>query len=324
VGQDPGAASAELGTARLPRFIFFPVVRWLAVIVTVMVSLAGLASAAFYLEPWLAGGHVPSTSPSLAGRAPQLSGWLPESARLGSGGGAAVIELIVLGGAVLAGMVMLAGVRRLEARARARRYRTWLRDREDAQREQALVTSRAEPERVDAPEAVLVLDLVQSTELIREQGDAFFRDLLRRIETAFIPVARRHGSRAVDGHGDGFLFCFERAAQALEAVREMYARLPALNAAMPSGVEIAFRASLHLGPTFPDTRGNRAGLTVLKTVRLGSVMETLHCRGAFRNSLVISEEARVALGPAAEPVKLLGNLPLRGFPGTHPVYQLEV
>jgi hypothetical protein len=104
----------------------------------------------------------------------------------------------------------------------------------------------------------------------------------------------------------------------------MYARLPALHAAMPSGVEIAFRASLHLGPTFPDTRGNRAGLTVLKTVRLGSVMETLHGRGAGRNSLVISEEARVALGPAAEPVKLLGNLPLRGFPGTHPVYQLEV
>jgi class 3 adenylate cyclase len=171
---------------------------------------------------------------------------------------------------------------------------------------------------------VLVLDLVQSTELIRERGDEFFRDLLRRIETAFIPVARAHGTRAVDGHGDGFLFCFERADQALDAVRDMYGRLSALNAALPAGVEVAFRSSLHVGPTFSDTRGNRTGLAVLKAVRQGSVMEMLHGRGAGRNSLVISDEARAALGPAAQSARLLGHVALRGFPGTHPVYELPV
>jgi class 3 adenylate cyclase len=315
VGQNPEAPGAELSVPRLPGLGLFPVIRWLTVLATVLVSLAGLAWAALWLAPWLLGS---------GWAAPRLAPWLPDPGSGSPTGPGAVRELVILGGAVLVGMVLVIGVRRLETRARARRYRAWLRERDEAQREQAQATARAEAERPDAPETVLVVDLIQSTELIRERGDAFFRDLLRRIETAFIPVARSHGSRAVDGHGDGFLFCFERAEQALEAVRAMYARLPAINGAMPSGVEIAFRASLHLGPTFADTRGNRTGLAVLKTVRLSSVMESLRGRGAGRNSLVISEEALAALGPAAGPAKLLGNLPLRGFPGTHAVYQLDV
>ena len=172
------------------------------------------------------------------------------------------------------------------------------------------------------PEPILVLDLVQSTELIRDRGDVFFRDLLRRLETAFIPIARKHRNRSVDGHGDGFLFSFGRASDALAALREMYGRLPAINKA--SGVSIAFRASLHVGPTFTDTRGNRSGLTVLKTVRLGGVMESLQGRGAGRNSLVLSEEARAVLEKAGIATKLLGQVPLRGFPGTHPVYEVDV
>jgi class 3 adenylate cyclase len=229
--------------------------------------------------------------------------------------------------ALLALVLTLSLLRRLEARvgrARAARYRAQARERQEADRERAEATARAEAERPAPAEAILVLDLVQSTELIRERGDAFFRDLLRRIETAFIPVAREHGTRSVDGHGDGFLFCFGGAQQALEAVREMYARLPNINLAMPPGVEIAFRATLHVGPTFADTRGNRTGLAVLKTVRLGSVMEVLHGRGAGKNSLVISEEALAALGPAGTQAVLLGNIALRGFPGTVPVYQIDV
>ncbi len=104
----------------------------------------------------------------------------------------------------------------------------------------------------------------------------------------------------------------------------MYGRLPAINAAMPPGVEIAFRASLHVGPTFTDTRGNRTGLAVLKTVRLGGVMEMLQGRGAGRNSLVASEEARLALEAAGIEAKQLGTVTLRGFPGSHPVYQIDV
>ncbi len=303
--QIPGA-SADTPPSRHPPLVLLLLVRWLVVTGVILVSLLGLGWVGFRLVPtWVPGGSWPAL-------------------RTGVG---LVTELIVLLGALVAGAATLTGLRRWErrlGRARAERYRAWARERQEADRERAEASARAEAERAGAAEAIVVLDLVQSTELIREHGDAFFRDLLRRIETAFIPVARQHGTRCVDGHGDGFLFCFDGAPQAVAAVREMYARLPGVNQAMPPGVEVAFRASLHVGPTFADTRGNRTGLAVLKTVRLGGAMEMLHGRGAGRNSLVISEEALAALGAAGAPATLLGNVALRGFPGTHPVYWVEV
>ncbi len=295
--------STDAPGPRIPGFGLFSLVRGLTLITILLVCFVGLVWVGLRLLPDWA----------------QAGSRLPLRTRIGP-----VAELAILLGVLLAGMATLVWLRRWESqisRARVQRYRAQAREREEA-REQA--RPRAETERGERPDAVLVLDLVQSTELIREQGDEFFRDLLRRIETAFIPVAREHGTRAVDGHGDGFLFCFEQTAQALEAVRGMYARLPAINQAMPPGVEVAFRASLHVGPSFADTRGNRTGLAVLKAVRLGSVMEMLYGRGAGRNSLIISEEALAALGPMAESAKLLGSVALRGFPGTHAVYQLEV
>jgi class 3 adenylate cyclase len=306
------ALSPDASTDAFPRapgsFGLFLLVRGLTLLTVLLVCLVGLVWVGLRLVT------------------PQ---WVPASVRVGldTGVGPAT-ELGVLLGMLIIGMATLAGLRRWEAhigRVRAARYKAWAREREEAleqAREQA--RPRAEPTRGDVPEAVLVVDLIQSTELIRDQGDEFFRDLLRRIETAFIPVARAHGTRAVNGHGDGFLFCFERADQALEAVREMYTRLPVLNQAVTPGAEVAFRASLHMGTTFPDTRGNRTGLAVLKTVRLGSVMETLHGRGAGRNCLVVSEEALAALGARGASSKLLGRVSLRGFPGTHAVYQLDV
>jgi class 3 adenylate cyclase len=294
--------SAEFPGPRTRGSAVLLLVRVLVLVTILLLCLVGLASVALRLTPaWVPGGRM------------ALRTGMPPLAEL-------TFLFVVLLGAI----ATLVGLQRWETqigRARAQRYRAWARERDDA-REQARI--RVETERADSPEAVLVVDLVQSTELIREQGDEFFRDLLRRIETTFIPVARSYGTRAVDGHGDGFLFCFERADQALDALRGMYARLPGMNRQMPAGVEIAFRASLHVGPTFTDTRGNRTGLAVLKAIRLGGVMEVLHGRGAGRNSLVLSEEALVALGPATTMAKLLGRVTLRGFPGRHPVYQLEV
>lgn len=299
MAQSPATADVPPSRPILP---LIAALRWLAVVGVVLLSLLALG--------WVA--------------ARLLPGRVPARRLIGLEILDSVSDLVLILGVLVAGVGVLTGLRRWERQAREARYKAGARVRHEADRERAESQARAEAERPSGAEAILVLDLIQSTELIREQGDEFFRDLLRRIETAFIPIARQHRTRGVDGHGDGFLFCFDRADQALEAVREMYGRLPALNQAMPPGVEVAFRATLHVGPTFTDTRGNRTGLAVLKTVRLGSVMETLQGRGAGRNSLVISEEARDALQAAGISATLLGHVALRGFPGTHPVYQTDI
>jgi class 3 adenylate cyclase len=300
---EPSGASADAPPSRGPVLLLIIGLRWLAVVAAVVLSLLALG--------WLAARLTPELLPKGAAASFQTSlGFLT--------------ELVVLLTALAAMGVVLTGLRRWERHARATRYRAWVRGRQEAGRgrAEAEAVARADTPPAGAIEAILVLDLIQSTELIRERGDVFFRDLLRRLETAFIPIARKHRNRSVDGHGDGFLFSFGRAPDALAALREMYGRLPAINKA--GGVSIAFRASLHVGPTFTDTRGNRSGLTVLKTVRLGAVMESLQGRGAGRNSLVVSEEARAALEAAGIATKLLGQVPLRGFPGTHPVYQIDI
>jgi class 3 adenylate cyclase len=173
-------------------------------------------------------------------------------------------------------------------------------------------------------EAILLVDLIQSTELITQHGDVFFRDLLRRVEASFIPVARQHGASHVDGQGDGLLFCFGEPAAALAAFRGIHELVPAINRGLPGGVTVAFRGSLHVGETIADARGNRTGLAVLKAVRLGSAMESLRGRGSGRNSLVVSQEAVEPLVAAGARVAALGEVTLRGFPGTHAVHQVEM
>src|SRR5262249_16733005 len=126
--------------------ILLALLRWLAVTGVVVVSLLGLGWVAFQLAP--------------AGAAPR-----PDT-HLGLLVQAATILL-----ALLMGVVTLSLLRRLDARvgrARAARYRARARERQE-DRERAEATARPDAERPGAAEAILVLDIVQSTELIRER-----------------------------------------------------------------------------------------------------------------------------------------------------------
>ena len=238
--------------------------------------------------------------------------------------------LLFLLGVLAGGIGILAASRLAESRVgleRRERYLAGSRQRQSARRaadDETATTGARGGAGTHRVEAILMVDLIQSTELITQHGDVFFRDLLRRIESSFIPVARQCGAVYVDGQGDGLLFCFEQPAEALAAFRGIHERVPAVNRGLPGGAEVAFRGSLHVGETVADARGNRTGLAVLKAVRLGSAMESLRGRGAGRNSLVISQEALeplVAAGATATPI---GEVPLRGFPGAHPAYQVDV
>ena len=284
---ETSGASAGAAPSRGPALLLVTVLRWLAVIAAAFLSLLALGWIAFRLAP----GRVPAPAAIVVQTGVNL---LTELLVILAGLAAVGVALTGLRrwGAPGAGHA-LPGVGSRAAGGGSQRPRGGAGHR--PRRRRAAGCRGGDPRRQPGP--VHRADPRAATR---------FRDLLRRIETAFIPVARRYRTRGVDGHGDGFLFCFERADEALAALREMYGRLPAINQAMPGGVNIAFRASLHVGPTFTDTRGNRSGLTVLKTIRLGGVMEMLQGRGAGRNSLVVSDEARAVLEAAGDGPKLHG------------------
>jgi class 3 adenylate cyclase len=252
----------------------------------------------------------------------------------GVGGGASTgVErgvLLFMLGVLTGGIGILIASRLVESRAgleRRERYLAGARQRQEVRRaaepgpEAPLARDGAGTRRV---ETILMIDLIQSTELINRHGDVFFRDLLRRIESTCIPVARQCGAVHVDGQGDGLLFCFTEPAAALAAFRGIHGRMVGISRGLPGDVKVAFRGSLHVGETVVDARGNRTGLAVIKAVRLGSAMEQLKGRGAGRNSLVVSEEARAPLVAAGAVITPLGEVVLRGFPGTHAVHEVEV
>jgi len=305
VSSDPGAPPG-VPAPGLRGVGLVPALRGVALAAAVGASLLALALAGFLLLRGLAAGPVPRAVAAVPGG-------------LGPTG-----TLVLLLAVLLAAMGVLSALRRAEARlgeARRARYREWARQRLEAERAAA---PRVDPALEGRVEAILLVDLIQSTELITEHGDEVFRDVLRRVERTFIPVAKACGSRSVTGHGDGLLFCFERAEEALEAVRGMYARLEEINRDLPPGAEAGFRASLHVGETVADARGSRAGLAVVKAVRLGSVMELHYGRGGGRNSLVASAEAWPALAAVGATATPLGAMELRGLPGRHEVYEVRI
>ncbi|MBI2467519.1 MAG: hypothetical protein HYV62_06845 [Candidatus Rokubacteria bacterium] len=306
MSSDPGAPPG--GPAPAPPAVgLVPALRGVALAAAVGASLLALALAGFLLLRGVADGPVPRAIAVVPGG-------------LGPTG-----TLVLLLAVLLAVMGVLSALRRAEARlgeARRARYREWARQRLEAER--AAAAPPVEPALEGRVEAILLVDLIQSTELITEHGDEVFRDVLRRVERTFIPVAKACGSRSVTGHGDGLLFCFERAEQALEAVRGMYARLEEINRDLPPGAAAGFRASLHVGETVADARGSRAGLAVVKAVRLGSVMELHYGRGGGRNSLVASAEAWPALAAVGATAAPLGAMELRGLPGRHEVYEVRL
>jgi class 3 adenylate cyclase len=181
-------------------------------------------------------------------------------------------------------------------------------------------------------EAILVIDLVKSSDLVSRFGNSFFFSVKQRLEQLVTPIATRHGVSYSQGTGDGFLFCFPSTVNAVKAVREMIQAVPALNQGLPHDAEAALRAAVNFGEVIAERR-DRTGTAVHKTFRLqgmgpGTVIEA---EGGVspdaipqKNCVFISEEALGGMAKLPDfSQRFLGLAELKGLPGLHRVYQLE-
>ena len=92
----------------------------------------------------------------------------------------------------------------------------------------------AEPDRVLA--TVLFTDIVGSTELAAELGDAKWREVLERHDALVSEVVTGHGGRVVKHIGDGALSTFGGPARAVRCADELCRRAPDLGIALRAGV----------------------------------------------------------------------------------------
>ncbi len=164
------------------------------------------------------------------------------------------------------------------------------------------------------------------TDLLITHGDETFQKFSERIESQLAMIAKEYRARAIERHLDGFLMTFSNVDWAVMTLRSIFTRLSQFNEL--SEMEVAFRGALNYGSTWVDPHSNRVGAAVHKAFRVCAAIGTPDVWGVARpkvkNVVVATEETREMLLPYHVSTKPLGAIPLKGFEGVHPIYELAV
>ena len=181
-------------------------------------------------------------------------------------------------------------------------------------------------------EAVLVVDLVESTHLATHYGDTLAMRARNALKDRALDVARLHGLAFAESTGDGWFMTFPSVAAAVESsiglLRSLREDPPDLAPAPP----LEARAAVSFGEILLDARGRRHGAVINRAHRLVGLSHASFARvegegggsGEIpdRNRILLDEEAAQELRAAEAPRRFLGFCSLKGFPGLHRVYEV--
>jgi class 3 adenylate cyclase len=153
---------------------------------------------------------------------------------------------------------------------------------------------------------VLFTDIVGSTDLAVEMGDARWRELVVRHHRIVRGALKRFGGREIDTAGDGFFATFDKPAQAIRCAAAIVQEVREL------GIEI--RAGLHLGEV--EVSGKNVGGVAVHT---GARVLAAATPGTILLTSILRElVAGAGLGFADR-----GAHSLKGVPGTWQLFGLE-
>jgi class 3 adenylate cyclase len=178
-------------------------------------------------------------------------------------------------------------------------------------------------------EAVLAVDLVDSTRLATHYGEATalharnaLTDRMRRLtETA---------RTFLETTGDGCLATFPAVPPALDAGMALLRELPGPPDRLPSGPPLEVRVGLTYGELLLDARGVRHGSAINKAYRLLGVKPAdLVALKADADGTVLPERTRILLdedaaqeAPRSAGLRFVGYARLRGFTGLHGLHEV--
>ena len=185
-------------------------------------------------------------------------------------------------------------------------------------------------------EAVLVVDLVDSTHLATHYGEGLALHAAEILQERTTALAHARGPTFMKNTGDGCFMTFPSVLSACQTatglLRDFIERPPDLSPA-PS---LELRAGISYGEIFMDDTGDRHGAAINKAFRLqGLVAESFRqVEGENsqlneipeRNRIFIDEEAAQELrkqAPVSVPLQFLGFARLKGFSGLHRVYEVR-
>lgn len=181
-------------------------------------------------------------------------------------------------------------------------------------------------------EAVLAVDLVNSTGLASHHGDVLAMRARNLLERRALAAARSCGATFVETTGDGCMMTFPSVAEAARAAQKLLNGLEQRPPDLSPGPPLELRAGVAYGEILLDSRGARHGSPINEAFRLMSVRPEafVEVNGEERvdpipdrNRVFLDEDAAHELGAPAGRLHQVGVCRLAGFSGFHRVFELR-
>ena len=181
-------------------------------------------------------------------------------------------------------------------------------------------------------EAVLAVDLVNSTWLATHHGEDLAMRARNVLERRTLAAAKPEGATFVENTGDGCMMTFPSVLAAARAARTLLRGLRDRPPEMAPGPPLGVRAAVTYGQILLDSRGSRHGAAINEAFRLMSVPseafvivegEERLTEIPDRNRVFMDEDSANELGSTDMALRQVGVCRLKGFGGFHRVYELR-
>ncbi|MBF0553550.1 MAG: HEAT repeat domain-containing protein [Nitrospirae bacterium] len=186
------------------------------------------------------------------------------------------------------------------------------------------------PEGSIQTEAILVLDLCNSTGIANKYGDQFALDLTKTLTEKVRPIAAKEGCRFMKSTGDGFLITFPKVVNSIRFAFTILKDIAAHNETQDDSARIQLRFAINQGETRIDAKGDRLGVATNMTFRVEGVKgeDLIPLEGGMKKEelplvdrvLVTEHVIEDALKIEGIKTRLVGLFELKGISGLHRVY----
>ncbi len=184
----------------------------------------------------------------------------------------------------------------------------------------------------EIPEAILVVDICESSRIMSVYGDEATYHIKNALEGIMFPVFRDCESTFIKSTGDGFLVTFPHSRQAVDAAVRILDGAKKYNEDFGEGPEIHLRFGIHFGSVRVRPDKDRHGTNVnvpfrveglkakdLIEVEGGMLREDFPLRDRILTTEAVSHEIS---GDGRFKIRYIGLFELRNITGIHKIYQV--
>lgn len=181
-------------------------------------------------------------------------------------------------------------------------------------------------------EAILVVDIVSSTDIASKYGDNLAFELSADLSEIIKPISEEEGVQFYKSTGDGFLMTFVDVHNAVKVAVETLDRVSERNLSVDKKRRLGLRFAINVGETRVDANSDRLGAAVNMTFRIEGVKrgQAIPAPDGIKpedmpeeDRILITEQALQEIGESATiNNRLLGFFELKGFTGLHRIFEI--